>query len=73
MAKSAAEKGAKEVKNSQIYKAAAETVQEKVSSLKESESFKQMSESEAGKFLHNFIQNVKKELKDANSTNSRIR
>ena len=61
------------MKNSQIYKAAAGTVQEKVSTVKESETFKHLSQSEAGKFLHNFVQNVKKELKDANSNNSRIR
>ncbi len=72
-AKSAAEKGVKEVKNSDVYKTAAQTVQEKVNTVKQSESFKQMSDSDAGKFLNTFVQNVKKEWKDANSNNSRIR
>jgi hypothetical protein len=71
-AKSAAEQGVKEVKNSEIYKTAAQTVQEKVNTVKQSESFKQMSDSEAGKFLNTFVQNVKKEWK-ANPNNSRIR
>jgi hypothetical protein len=71
-AKSAAQKSVKEVKNSEIYKTAAQTVQEKVNTVKQSESFKQMSDSEAGKFLNTFVQNVKKEWK-ANPNNSRIR
>jgi len=72
-AKTAAQNGVKEVKNSEIYKTAAQTVQEKVKIVKQSESFKQMNDSDAGKFLNTFVQNVKKEWKDANSNNSRIR
>ena len=73
MAKSAAEKSMNEVKSSHAYKSASQTVQQQISSIKQSESFKQLSESDAGKFVQSFVENVKKELKDANSNQSRIR
>ena len=64
MAKSAAEKSMNEVKSSHAYKSASQTVQQQISSI---------SESDAGKFVQSFVENVKKELKDANSNQSRIR
>ena len=63
MAKTVAERGTAEVKNSQVYKVASSTIQEQVTNIKQTESFQQLKESQTGQFISSFAQNLKENIK----------